>query len=102
MVEDDGPLNPREFVRRRDGMVHAMEGGLWVHRHTWRGRSLVHVVSADRERLLEFGQALGLVAERLQYKPLKDPRTAERRDAWHWDLAAEFLQQMPCPTSTAD
>jgi hypothetical protein len=24
-------------------------------------------------------------------KPLKDPRTGARRDAWHWDLVGRFL-----------
>jgi hypothetical protein len=28
---------------------------------------------------------------RLQYKPLKDPRTGERRPAWHWDLVGPYL-----------
>jgi hypothetical protein len=34
---------------------------------------------------------VGLPARRLQYKPLKDPRTGVRRDAWHWDLVGPFL-----------
>lgn len=76
----------REFVKRRDGMVHAMDGGLWLHRHVWKGRPMVHLVSTNRERLLAYGAAIGMPADRLQYKPLKDPRTEERRDAWHWDL----------------
>lgn len=76
----------REFTRRRDGMVHAMDGGLWLHRHVWLGKPLVHLVSTDRTRLLRFGAAVGLDAARLQFKPLKDPRTGVRRDAWHWDL----------------
>jgi hypothetical protein len=79
----------REFARRRDGMIHAMDGGLWLHRHVWRGRQMAHLVSTDRERLLAYGRAVGLPAERLQYKPLKDPRTGTRRDAWHWDLLLE-------------
>ena len=81
----------REFNRRREGMQHAMNGGLWLHRHVWKGRAMVHLVSADRERLLEYGRALGIPDSRLQFKPLKDPRTARRRDAWHWDLGGPVL-----------
>ncbi len=76
----------REFARRLDGMIHAMDGGLWLHRHVWKGQPMVHLVSTDRERLLAYGRAVGIPAGRLQYKPLKDPRTGERREAWHWDL----------------
>ncbi len=81
----------REFARRRDGMVHAMDGGLWLHRHVFNGRPMAHLVSTDREKLLAYGRTVGLAASRLQYKPLKDPRTGARRDAWHWDLVGEFL-----------
>ena len=76
----------REFVKRRDGMIHAMDGGVWLHRHIWKGRPMVHLVSTDHERLLAYGRALGIPARRLQYKPLRDPRTTQRREAWHWDL----------------
>jgi hypothetical protein len=81
----------REFVKRRDGMIHAMEGGLWLHRHLWRGKRLAHLVSTDRALLLAYGRAVGLPDARLQYKPLKDPRTGLRRDAWHWDLGGAVL-----------
>lgn len=47
---------------------------------------MVHLVSTDRDRLLAYGEALGLPADRLQYKPLRDPRTTVRTEAWHWDL----------------
>jgi hypothetical protein len=67
-------------------MVHAMDGGLWLHRHVWKGKPLVHMVSTDRDRLFALGDALGLPRHHLQFKPLKDPRTGIRRDAWHWDL----------------
>jgi len=67
-------------------MIHAMDGGLWLHRHVWLGRPMVHMVSTDRERLLTYGRALGIPDGRLQYKPLRDPRSAQRREAWHWDL----------------
>jgi hypothetical protein len=76
----------REFAKRRDGMIHAMDGGLWLHRHVWLGQPLVHLVSTDRARLVAYGEALGVPLTRLQYKPLKDPRTDQRREAWHWDL----------------
>ena len=87
-----------EFTRRRDGMIHAMDGGLWLHRHTWKGHPMAHLVSTDRERLLAYGASVGLPAERLQFKPLKDPRTEILRDAWHWDLFDRFL---PSPARPA-
>ena len=76
----------REFASRRDGMIHAMDGGVWLHRHVWLGRPMVHLVSTDRARLVAYGEALGIPEHRLQFKPLRDPRTEERREAWHWDL----------------
>ena len=68
-----------------------MDGGLWLHRHTWFGKPMAHLVSTDREKLLAYGRAVGLPESRLQFKPLRDPRTAHRRDAWHWDLGGAFL-----------
>jgi hypothetical protein len=84
-----------EFVRRRDGMIHAMDGGLWLHRHVWFGTPMAHLVSTDREKLFAYGDAVGLPRHRLQTKPLKDPRTGLTRDAWHWDLAGRFLPPAP-------
>ena len=81
----------REFASRRDGMLHAMDGGLWLHRHVWKGTPMAHLVSTDREALLAYGRLVGLPAGRLQWKPLKDPRTGERRAAWHWDLVGPWL-----------
>lgn len=72
-------------------MIHAMNGGLWLHRHVWFGRPMAHLVSTDRDRLLAYGRRVGLPDERLQEKSLKDPRTGERRKAWHWDLIGPFL-----------
>jgi hypothetical protein len=90
--EATAPSPPwREFTARRDGMLHAMDGGLWLHRHVWKGTRMAHLVSTDRDALLAYGRAAGIPAERLQYKPLKDPRTGERRPAWHWDLVGRFL-----------
>ncbi len=88
---DDARFPPREFEKRRDGMIHAMDGGLWLHRHTYRGHPMAHLVSTDRELLLEYGRRVGLPERRLQYHPLKDPRTGERQEAWHWDLVSDFL-----------
>lgn len=76
----------REFTKRAHGMIHAMDGGLWLHRHVWQGQPMVHLVSTDRLLLIAYGEALGLPESRLQHKPLRDPRTRERREAWHWDL----------------
>jgi len=91
----DDDITFREFRSRREGMIHAMDGGLWLHRHVWKGRQLAHLVSTDRQRLLAYGRRNGLAEERLQFKPLKDPRTGIRRDAWHWDLGGPVL---PAPT----
>ena len=84
-------IGAREFHRRLDGMLHAMNGGVWLHRHVWMGRKMVHLVSINRERLVAYGLALGVDRYQLQYKPLKDPRTGVRRDAWHWDLGGPVL-----------
>lgn len=89
----------REFKKRRDGMIYAMDGGLWLHRHVWKGRRMAHLVSANKVLLLEYGAAVGIGPERLQYKPLKDPRTGVRRGAWHWDLAGLAV---PGPRLDAD
>ena len=86
LLEANRSAGAREFTTRRDGMIHAMDGGLWLHRHVWRGEPMVHLVSTDRARLLAYGDAIGMPASRLQHKPLRDPRTALRVDAWHWDL----------------
>ncbi|MDX2183360.1 MAG: hypothetical protein SFW08_05185 [Gemmatimonadaceae bacterium] len=85
----------REFVHRRDGMAYAMAGGLWLHRHIWKGEPMAHLVSTDREALLVVGRQMGIPAYRLQFKPLKDPATGLRRDAWHWDLVGRFLPPLP-------
>lgn len=80
-----------EFSQRRDGMIHAMSGGLWLHRHVWRGRPMAHLVSSDRASLFAWGDRVGMPRERLQHHPLKDPRDGVRREAWHWDLAGPYL-----------
>ena len=84
-------LEWEEFGDRRAGMIHAMGGGLWLHRHLWFGNRLAHLVSSDKERLLAWGRRVGIREERLQFHPLKDPRDGVRRDAWHWDLGGPFL-----------
>lgn len=70
-----------------------MDGGLWLHRHVWKGQKMAHLVSTNRARLVEYGHAVGLPESRLQFKPLKDPRTGQRRDAWHWDLVGVWLPE---------
>lgn len=72
-------------------MTHAMAGGLWLHRHIWKGRAMAHLVSTDREWLLSVAAEIRFPLERLQFKPLKDPATGIRRDAWHFDLGGPFL-----------
>ena len=93
MDEQQRTVEYLEFAKRRDGMIYAMDGGLWLHRHMWKGQKMAHLVSTDRGRLLAYGHAVGLPESRLQFKPLKDPRTGERRDAWHWDLVGVWLPE---------
>lgn len=80
-------------------MIFAMDGGLWLHRHCWNGHPMAHLVSTDRDRLLDYGRNAGLPDDRLQFKPLKDPRTGLRRNAWHWDLVGVHL---PSPSPLVD
>lgn len=68
-----------------------MDGGLWLHRHVWFGEPMAHLVSSDRERLLRWGERVGLPAARLQFHPLKHPGDGIKRDAWHWDLLGPYL-----------
>src|SRR5438034_258491 len=94
------PVEPpyREFARRREGMCFALDGGVWLHRHRLRGEPMVHLVSADKERLLALGRRLDLHQAWLQYKPLKDPRTGIRVPAWHWDVWGSRLERLePAP-----
>lgn len=85
----------RECRRRRDGLIHALDGGLWLHRFTFNGRPMAHLVSSDREALLAWGRRAGLELRWLQHKPLRDPRSGVRVVAWHWDLWGEFLPPRP-------
>ena len=66
-----------------------MDGGVWLHRHVIHDEPMIHLVSTRRELLLLVGDRLGLDPDWLQYKPLKDPRTGVRVEAWHWDLWGE-------------
>ncbi len=52
---------------------------------------MAHLVSIDREKLIATASEIHFPVERLQFKPLKDPRTGLRRDAWHFDLGGPFL-----------
>ena len=82
-----------EFSRRREGMTHALSGGLWLHRHTYRGEPLAHLVSSDYDLLVEAGNRLSMRPEWIQYKPLKTPATGVRVEAWHWDLRGPRLDE---------
>lgn len=73
--------------------MYALDGGLWLHRFTLYGEPWAHLVSADREALLRAGRLLNIPGQWLQYRPLRDPRSARRVDAWHWDLRRDRLQQ---------
>jgi hypothetical protein len=81
----------REFALWREGVVHALDGGLWLHRFTLRGEPWAHLVSADRAALIAAGRLLEMPPYWLQYRPLRDPRSELRADAWHWDLRRERL-----------
>ncbi len=81
-------------------MCFALDGGVWLHRHTLRGEPMVHLVSADMERLLALGPTLRLEPAWLQYKPLKDPRTGVRVAAWHWDVWGARLMQLDAGQAT--
>src|SRR3990172_6389651 len=81
----------REFVRRREGVSHALSGGVWLHRHVWKGHAMAHLVSSNRLKLERIGLSLGLHPARLQYHPLRDPGSAQRTPAWHWDLVGPWL-----------
>lgn len=83
----------REYALWREGVEHALDGGLWLHRFTLNGEQWAHLVSADRQALLEAGGLLGLKREWLQYRPLRDPRTGERVEAWHWDIRRDPLRR---------
>ena len=75
-------------------MCFALDGGVWLHRHRFRGEPMAHLVSADKERLLAVGRELGMQPAWLQYKPLKDPRTGMRVPAWHWDVWGSVLGRL--------
>jgi hypothetical protein len=75
-------------------MCFALDGGVWLHRHRIDGEPMVHLVSADKGRLLALGRELGLRPAWLQFKPLKDPRTGERVPAWHWDVWGNRLERL--------
>ena len=77
----------REFGHWRRGLEHALDGGLWLHQFTLRGEHWAHLVSTDRDALLAVGPVLGMPARvPLQYRPLRDPRSGDTVEAWHWDL----------------
>jgi len=94
-------VTPREFGRRRDGLVHALGGGLWLHRFVLDGHPMAHLVSADRDALLGWGAARGLDPRWIQYKPLRDPSTGARVPAWHWDLEGDLLPARSRPDGTS-
>lgn len=75
----------------RHGVVHALDGGLWLHPFWLAGERWAHLVSADRSALLAAGRYLDIKEHWLQYRPLRDPRTGHRTPAWHWDLRGARL-----------
>jgi hypothetical protein len=83
----------REFALWREGVRHALDGGLWLHRFSLMGEPWAHLVSANREALLAAGRLLDMPPQWLQYRPLGDPRLDRRVDAWHWDLRRHRLER---------
>ncbi len=83
----------REYGLWRDGLLHALEDGLWLHRFQLNGEPWAHLVSCDRGALLAAGERLGLREEWLQYRPLKHPATRRPVAAWHWDLRGAHLHR---------
>jgi len=53
---------------------------------------MAHLVSSDRQLLLAAGATMGMKPEWLQFKPLKNPDTAQRVEAWHWDLRGPYFE----------
>ncbi len=83
----------REFRLWRYGVIHALEGGLWLHRFQLRNEAWAHLVSGDRQALLRAGEQLDMAERWLQYRPIKHPATGQRVPAWHWDLRGERLER---------
>jgi len=81
----------QQFELWREGVAHALRGGLWLHRFELRGEAWAHLVSSDRTALLRAGEQLGMHEGWLQFRPLKDPASGQSVPAWHWDLRAERL-----------
>ncbi len=82
-------------------MCFALDGGVWFHRYRLRGEPMAHLVSSDREALLDVGRRLGLHPAWLQFKPLKDPRSGTRVRAWHWDMWGTRLERLEQQTTDA-
>lgn len=94
----------RQFVLWREGVAHALQGGLWLHQFVLRGERWAHLVSADREALIAAGTLLRMRPEWLQFRPLKHPATGVREKAWHWDLRGPRLElalQLAAPREPA-
>lgn len=91
----------REFAHWRSGVEFATSGGLWLHRHEWRGHCMAHLVSTDLTALERTGFVLGLNPARLHFRPLKDPRSGHRQPAWHWDLAGPWVPAVNPKTRSA-
>ena len=75
-------------------MIYALDGGVWLHHHRIDDEPMIHLVSGRREPLLAVGERLSLDPAWLQYKPLKDPRSGVRVEAWHWDLWGDPLRRL--------
>jgi hypothetical protein len=81
----------REFRLWRDGVQHALAGGLWLHRFVLRDEPWAHLVSGDRAAALAAGRRLECAERWLQFRPIRDPATWERVAAWHWYLRGDRL-----------
>ncbi|GIW10691.1 MAG: nicotinate-nucleotide--dimethylbenzimidazole phosphoribosyltransferase [Dehalococcoidia bacterium] len=87
----------RRFARRREGYLHALEGGIWddPFRHV-DGRRYRHIVSTDLGRLIAWAEARGISRSRIVRRDLRDyRRNGERVVAWHIDLGGPYLDVEP-------
>lgn len=54
---------------------------------------MAHLLSSNRQAVLDAGKLLDMQCEWIQYKELKDVATGNPVDSWHWDLLRERLSR---------
>lgn len=83
----------RRFARRRDGYIHALNGGIWDDPFRWsNGSEYRHIVSTNYALLAAWCTEHGLPVSFIQRRDLRDVRNGwERVQAWHVDLGGPLL-----------